>query len=137
MKFGEKVREERVRRGMTQQALAQEIGVSLRTVTNYETGSMYPKKREVYAKLAMVLEVDVNYLLTENEEFAIQAQERYGTSGARQADALINQMGALFAGGELTATDKDAVMRAMQQIYWDAKEENRKYRPKKYLTRSE
>ncbi len=137
MRFGEKIRDGRNKIGLTQQELAKKLGVSLRTITNYETGSMYPKKREIYSKLAELLDVDINYLLTEDEEFTIQAQETYGARGAKQADELINQVGALFAGGELSDNDKDAVMRAMQQIYWDAKEENKKYTPKKYLTRKD
>lgn len=133
MKFGEKVRKERKNLKLTQQELADKIGVSLRTITNYETGKMYPKKRELYTVLADVLKLDVNYLLTEDEDFTLQAHEQYGYRGAKQAEELINQMGALFAGGELNNNDKDAVMKAMQDIYWDAKEENKKYTPKKYL----
>ncbi|MFI3326119.1 MAG: XRE family transcriptional regulator [Clostridia bacterium] len=133
MKFGEKIRTERNKLNLSQQELAKKLGVSLRTITNYETANMYPKKREIYTKLAEVFNVDINYLLTENEEFVITAQEQYGAKGAKQANDLVNQMGALFAGGELTANDKDAVMRALQEIYWESKEENKKYTPKKYL----
>ena len=73
MKFCEKVKEARNKAGLKQDELAKAIGVSLRTITNYESGERYPKKREVYYKLADVLKVDVNYLLTEDEEFLIAA----------------------------------------------------------------
>ena len=132
MKFGEKIREERNKLGLTQQAFAKQLGVSLRTITNYETGSMYPKKRETYSKLAELLDVDMNYLLTEDEEFTIQAHEKYGARGAKQAIALINEIGGMFAGGELSEEDMDGVMRAMQELYWDTKKINKKYTPKKY-----
>ena len=134
MKFGEKLKEQRKILKLTQKELADKIGTSLRTITNYETGAMYPKKRETYALMAEVLGVDINYLLTEDEEFTMEARERYGARGAKQAEELVNQMGALFAGGELSANDKDAVMKAMQEIYWDAKEENKKYTPKKFIS---
>ena len=136
MKFSEKIREERIKNNLTQQQLADTLGVSLRTITSYETQDKYPRKREIYIKLSEIFEIDINYLLTEDEEFTIKAHEKYGPRGAKQADDLINQMGALFAGGKLSDTDKDAVMRAMQEIYWDAKEENKKYTPKKYLTKN-
>ena len=132
MKFGEKIREERNKLGLTQQEFAKKLGVSLRTITNYETGSMYPKKREIYSKLAELLDVDINYLLTEDEEFTMQAHEKYGARGAKQAQELVNQLGGMFAGGELSEQDMDAVMLSMQKLYWDAKEENKKYTPKKY-----
>ena len=34
-------------------------------------GTRYPKKRETYYKMAEVLKVDVNYLLTDDEEFLL------------------------------------------------------------------
>lgn len=43
----------------------------------------------------------------------------------------------MFAGGELSEGDKDAVMLALQKAYWDCKEDNKKYTPKKYLHKSE
>ena len=62
---------------------AKAIGVSLRTVSNYEAGTRYPKKRETYYKMAEVLKVDVNYLLTDDEEFLLNAESKYGSKGAR------------------------------------------------------
>ncbi len=137
MNFSEKIRAQRMKLNLTQQELADQLGVSLRTITNYETAGKHPRKREVYTALAKILQVNVTYLLTDETEFSLQAQEQYGLSGADQADTLIHQMGALFAGGELTEQDKDAVMQALQQIYWDAKAENKKYTPKKYTISKE
>ena len=48
-------------------------------------------------------------------------------------EELVAGVSALFAGGELSENDKDAVMRALQDAYWMAKERNKeKYTPKKY-----
>lgn len=33
------------------------LGVSLRTITNYEKGESYPKQREIYGKMAEILGV--------------------------------------------------------------------------------
>ena len=39
----------------------------------------------------------------------------------------------LFQGGTLSEQDKDAVMKALQDIYWESKARNvEKYTPKKY-----
>lgn len=132
MKFKDKVREGRIRKNMTQQQLADALGVALRTLTNYERGERYPRNREIYKKLADIFEVDVNYLLTEDLEFTIQAGEKYGARAAIQARGMVEELGGMFAGGELTEEDMDAVMKAMQQFYWDAKENNKKYTLKKY-----
>ena len=51
----------------------------------------------------------------------------------RQAQDLIEGMSGLFAGGTLSDQDKDAVMKALQDIYWESKARNvEKYTPKKY-----
>lgn len=132
MKFGEKLKNLRKEKGLNQTVLANEIGVSLRTVISYETGKSYPQKREIYSKLANFFNVDNNYLLTEDEEFIANAEEKYGSRAAKQAAELVAEIGGLFAGGDLSEADKDAVMRSLQQAYWDAKEDNIKYTPKKY-----
>ena len=63
MKFCDKVKKERRAKGLTQQQFADMLGVSLRTITNYEKGESYPKQREIYGKMAEILGVDINYLL--------------------------------------------------------------------------
>ena len=134
MKFCEKIREARKNAGLKQDEFAKAIGVSLRTVSNYESGERYPKKRETYYKIAEVLKVDVNYLLTDDEEFLLEAEAKYGTKGARQAKALVAEVSGLFAGGELADEDLDEMMKGIQEAYWIAKEKNKKYTPKKYRT---
>ena len=44
-----------------------------------------------------------------------------------QAEELVAELSGLFAGGELSERDKDAVMIALQKAYFDCKEDNRKY----------
>lgn len=132
MKFGEKLRKQRTKLNFTQQEVADLLGVALRTYTNYENAEKQPRKREVYIKLSEVLQVNINYLLTDDEEFTIKAHEKYGVRGAKQAQGMIKQIGAMYAGGELSDDDMDAVMQSMQKLYWDAKKENKKYTPKKY-----
>jgi len=77
--------------------------------------------------MAEVLKVDVNYLLTDDEEFLLNAESKYGSKGARQAKVT-----GLFAGGELADEDLDEMMKGIQEAYWIAKEKNKKYTPKKY-----
>lgn len=133
MKFGEKVRMERTRAGLTQRELADAVGVSLRTIANYEQEGKLPKKKETYALLAETLSVDVDYLLGSDEGFILNAAEKYGYRGAKQAEEVIAGFSGLCAGGTLSEEDKDAVMRALQDIYWESKARNvQKYTPKKY-----
>ena len=128
MNFAEKLRQLRSQKGLSQEAVAKAIGVTRRTYISYELDGRYPKTRERYAKLAEVFGVDTNYLFTENEDFLSQAGRQYGQRGMQQATALVSELSGLFAGGELSEEDRDAVMQSLQEAYWLAKKENRKYR---------
>lgn len=126
MKFGEKVKNLRKDKGLTQTDLAKQLCVSLRTVISYETGKSYPKRREIYATLADYFHIDVNYLLTEDEEFIAQNKEKYDIQCPIKAHELVAKISGLFASGELLEAEKDAVMQALQQAYWDSKKVHNK-----------
>lgn len=133
MKFCEKLKEARTRAGLKQEELAKALGVSLRTITNYESGERYPKKREIYYKLAELFHTEENYFLNEDEDFLLTAAEKYGSKGVKQARELMEEVSGLFAGGNIADEDLDEMMRGIQEAYWIAKEKNKKYTPKKYL----
>ena len=134
MTFGEKLRTLRLKANMKQKELAEKAGLGLNTISNYEKGKTYPQNREVYTILANTLGVSADELRNENDDFIISARERYGYTGKKQAQKLVEEMGGLFAGGELSDEDLDGVMKAFQDYYWKAKEDNKKYTPKKYKT---
>ena len=132
MDFSEKIKNARLAKGMSQSSLARESGISLRTVQNYELGARMPKKRETYTHLARALGISEDVLLDENAAFVIRANEEYGRNAAKQAWDLVSDFSAMCAGGSLEDEDMDAVMQALQEAYWEAKKNNRKYVPKKY-----
>lgn len=132
MKFGDKIKNLRVEKKLSQQALGELIGVSARTIQNYESGVSYPKAHEIYAKLANALGCNENYIKTEDEEFITNASAQYGTSGTSQAQQILEQTAAMFAGGELTDEDKLAFMHEIQSLYFDSKDRAKKFTPKKF-----
>jgi DNA-binding XRE family transcriptional regulator len=81
MRFCEKLKDARTKAGMKQEELAKALGVSLRTITNYESGECYPRKRDIYHKLAELFHTEENYFLNEDEEFLLSAAEKYGAKG--------------------------------------------------------
>ena len=137
MKFGEKLVALRQQKGVSQGDVAAAIGMSRRNYIAYEQGGRYPRKRDVYAALAEYFGVDQNYLLTEDETFIVAASDQYGARGKRQAEQLVAELSGMFAGGELSESDKDAVMIALQKAYFDCKQDNKKYTPKQYRKDSE
>ena len=133
MTFAEKFKKERVKKELTQQQVADSLGITRKMITLYEKGTSLPRTREADKKIADFFGVDGNYLLTEDENFVVQATEKYGARGKKQAQDWVDGISGLFAGGTLSEQDKDAVMKALQDIYWDSKARNvEKYTPKKY-----
>lgn len=121
MTFGEKVRLYRRQKRWTQRELAEQLGVSTRTVVSYENGTSYPKQRETYDRLAALFGLSRAELIAESEptEEPLFASPE---AGRAEAERLVTEMRAMFSGGELSEEDRDAVMRALQQAYWDARE---------------
>ena len=133
MTFADKIKKERAKLQMTQADFAKHIGVSHRSLQNYELGINHPRSREAYQKIATALGLDVNYLLTENEEFVLGIAEQYGSRSAQGATKVLSDVKALFAGGEMAEEDMDVFMKAVQDAYWEVKKINKeKYTPKKY-----
>lgn len=133
MKFAEKLKELRKKKGMSQSDLAEAVGVSLRTIRGWEKEGRFPKQHDIYAKLAETLDCDVAYLMTEDAAFITEASEQFGPRGTIQAMNLLDQTKALFAGGELSEEDQLAFINELKDMYVDAKlRAQKKFTPKQY-----
>ena len=124
MTFGEKIKTLRKERGMTQKDLAEALGLSLRTISNYETGGLRPRHYATYDALAALFHVPKTYFFTEEDAFISAAEARWGKSGAEDARELVDGVIGLFAGGKLDDEDKQAVFEAIQEAYFRAKLES-------------
>ncbi len=132
MTFGEKIRTLRKAKRLSQTQLGEKVGVALRTVRGWEMEGRYPKNRDVYRKLADVLDCDISYLMSEDEAFILDVQGEYGSRGADQAKAILEQTSAMFAGGTLSEEDQVQFMMDIQALFLDSKKRAKKYTPKKY-----
>lgn len=130
MAFKERLKEKRKEAGLSQAELAALVGVTSRTIQNYELGTRKPQNVEVVQKLADVLDTTTDYLLGNADRQILAAYVRGGSKAARDVEELVSEISGLFAGGELDEEEKDAVMAALTRAYWDAKEDNKKYAPK-------
>lgn len=129
MRFCERLKNFREEKGLTQARLAELADISSRMIQKYECGASRPRF-DAAEKLASALGVPVSELLGEGGMLEVQAAERYGPRGARQARELTDEVTGLFAGGGMADEDMDAMMRAISEAYWIAKEKNRKFAPK-------
>ncbi len=127
MIFREKLRERRRAAGLSQAELARRVGVTERTIQNYELGSRKPQQMDIVRRLSEELGCPMEYLLGTADTHIVEAYERGGAPAARDVEALVTEISGLFAGGRLEEEEKDAIMAALTRAYWDAKEDNRKY----------
>lgn len=66
------------------------------------------------------------------EQFQIEASQKYGSIGNRQAQKILQGADALFAGGELDEDEKDEMFEILTKLYFEAKKANKeKYGRKK------
>lgn len=132
MDFKDRLKEKRAEAGLIQAELAQKVGVTTRTIQNYEMGERVPSNLGIAQKLADALGTTVEYLLGSGGKLIVEAHEKGGAKAARDVDELVSEVQGLFAGGRLDDEAMDGVMQALMDAYWLAKKENRKYTPKKY-----
>ena len=131
MAFGDKLKQIREQKNLSQLDVANALGVSDRTVSVWERNLKMPNL-ESAIRLSHLLDVSLDLLIDEQDEFIMKSEAAYGLHGKKQAEQILKQAQGLFAGGELDEEDRDAFFRAMTDIYFDAKERAKKYTPKKY-----
>lgn len=137
--IGEKVRFLRDNRKMTLAALSRATGLSDRAIRYIENGERTPGVDAV-RKLAAALDVSTDYFMEEDlfrqelrrEEALGRAKEKYGSRGMAQARAVYESARGLYAGGRLSEEERDAFRDLMMELFFETKEEAKKYTPKKY-----
>ena len=140
--IGGKIRECRARLDMTQAELSSQTGLTIRTVSKYETDSVTPRGTNLH-KLAMALGVSEEYLTNpeiddpsyglDEAPYLDAARQKYGKKGADDLKDLLTGVQTMLAGGDVPQDHKDQFFQAVMQAYLECKEEARnKFTPKKY-----
>lgn len=73
MSMGSRILEARTRKGLTQESLAEKIGVTKGAIANYENSVSFPKV-DILFKLFEALDVDANFLYQDYATFADNSQ---------------------------------------------------------------
>lgn len=127
MTFAEKLKQVRIGCRLTQEQIAEIIGVTRKTIILYEAGDRTPKQEKVYESLANHFQTSVDFWKYDNKgDFEKTATIAYGADGKQQAQKLLSDAAGLFAGGALSDEDKEAVFNALQKVYWEIKMEKAK-----------
>ncbi|GKX31345.1 hypothetical protein SH1V18_38250 [Vallitalea longa] len=134
MSFGNKIRNLRAENKLTQSDLASKLGVSTRTIYNYEKGNLFPKDIKVIKGLAEIFnvttdyimdEIDVKIMPEEESTFINYAKDNFGYKGKKEVEQLIEKTAAIFAGGTLSEEDQDKFFESITKLYFDAKRKAR------------
>ena len=145
MTFSDKIKLSRELCNLTQQQLADKVGVSKRTIASYESSGAIARSSTM-RKLARALNVSYDYLTNDNItdpkqgiekiEYIEEARNQFGNRAAKEVDELLERNAALFAGGELSEDAKDAFFTAVTKAYLECKEQAKKTYGRKKKTES-
>ena len=145
MTFSDKIKLSRELCNLTQQQLADKVGVSKRTIASYESSGAIARSSTM-RKLARALNVSYDYLTNdditdpkqgiEKIEYIEEARNQFGNRAAKEVDELLERNAALFAGGELSEEAKDAFFTAVTKAYLECKEQAKKTYGRKKKTES-
>lgn len=131
--FADKLKVARKKAGLSQAELAERIGVSVRSFTEYECGRSVPRQKNL-EKLADVLGVTTIYLMhdsVDDPNFGARADasirkagKKYGESVADEMSSLLKRNTVFFAGGETPQELKDKFFEALMAAYLTCKRES-------------
>lgn len=118
MTLGDKLKEERLAKGLSQATVADNAGISRKTYISYEQDNTIPKRRETYEKLASALDCDVDELLLFKD--ATTTSALVGTATALGALAAVLgsaalPMGSLITGATMAAAAANSAGKAFSK----------------------
>lgn len=139
---GEKIRDLRLSLGMKQSELSEKTGITIRSITNYETDASKPRGLQM-RKLCEALNTTEDYLLNpeitdpsyglDTAQYVDTVRAQYGKKGAMDIKQLLEANRAMFAGGDVPQEDKDLFFQAVMEAYLHCKQEAHDlFTPKKY-----
>ena len=114
--LGDTIRKLRNSKKMTQRELACILHISTSTVGMYERNQRNPDK-DILIKIADYFGVSIDYLLG----YEPLKQE------LNQFDKVMNEATSMFTDKEIPEEDKEKLMLALNELFWEAKQNNKKH----------
>lgn len=126
--IGQRLAELRIKKELTQDELAKQIGVSRSALSLWEQGRR-KVDQDIIPVLAQYFAVTTDYLLgasndprPHNPSTGKEASARE----TRQLEHLLEMDGLTFKGAPLSEDDRNKIKAALEIAFWDAKEKNKK-----------
>ena len=137
--IGDKLKALRLSKRMTLTSLSRLSGLSDRAIRYIENNERQPSV-DAIKKLSAALEVGTDFFMEDDvfqqevqkDEVLTEAKKLYGSRGMAQAHRLYESARGLYAGGKLNEEEQAEFRDLMMELFFETKEEARKYTPKKY-----
>ena len=120
MPFNQRLKELRLQNNLSQSKLARELDIATRTYIYYETGQKYPSLK-LLTKFADFFNVSISFLMEGQDDEQVQDNNLRKL----RTEQLVEEICGRFAEGDLSESEKDAVMEAVQEAYQKAKSKNK------------
>lgn len=124
LKLNDKIKALRARKGLTQKALSELTGISIRTIINYETYGKVPKNRKALEALAKALDVDVSYLAQDKKECALSNDDRI--SEETKTSLLLYDATSFISNTNISDKQKEHFVLSINEAYWKFLSKQRK-----------
>lgn len=139
MLFGDRLRNLREEKNITQQKLGEIIGVSARVVGYYESNDRFPKEEQILKNIADYFNVSTDYLLGKiTEKWQPNLTEKDEKDIAKTMDSMLEKLddnqGALMFDGEALDDETRELLRnsILNSLKMGKVIAKKKYTPKKY-----
>ena len=127
--FAETLKTLRLSRHMTQTEVANMLGVSLRSYQNYENGHGVPRDETILLKLSDYFDVPLKSLISSDDVYRLlrtEARQKLKSEDDRtELYRLLQEVTTLFAGGDLSDSDRELFLTAVTELYRETREEAR------------
>ena len=120
MDTGKRLRNLREERGLSQEEVAKAIGVGRVTYLKYENGENRPVRK--LKELSAFFNVSIDYLLGNEDSHTHHMDART----RRQLEKVLDEDQLTYNGVILNGEDKEKVKRALELVFWDIKEKNKR-----------
>lgn len=122
--LGERIKQLRDSKQLSQDELAKVFNLSQSTIAYYETNKKQPPLQTLQT-IADFFHVSTDYLLgrTDNKNEKLSQEEQ---KSPKDLQKFLDQQGIMFDGVPLTDDDKEKICKALEIIFWDAKQQNKR-----------
>lgn len=125
--FGDRLRELRIEKKLTQEELAKKFNTGKASISHYESNRRLPNANNINL-FAEFFNVSIDYIMGKSEVKNPYISEEYlekcnfSIKDKNQYESFIEQIQVFFMDEEIPDEDKETLFRDISKMFWEAKE---------------